>query len=117
MSSTRQERLAEFVLLLRGSDPVSTFDQARDFIARTLNGVEDAHTAIPFDPTAWQTDGRMYPPQDDARRAVPGHPDVVRFRSRAHNTFIRSNGAFEIQATSGEVLVQRPGLDGRGVWG
>jgi hypothetical protein len=59
----------------------------------------------------------MYPPQPDSIREVDGHPQVRRFRSRAHNTFIGDNGSIEIQtAADKEALFNKPGKDGRGVW-
>lgn len=114
---TRSERFAEFLRRLGEASPVSSSEAALNIIAVTLNAVEDEMTTIRFDPGAWQTDGRMYPPQPDARREVPGNPEVLRYRSRAHNTYIRCNGAFEIRTMAGEVLISRFGLDGQGVWG
>jgi hypothetical protein len=72
-------------------------------------------TSIPFDPSNWQNDGRMYPPQWDSLRAVPGRSDVRRFRSKAHNTLIGANGAIEIRDLSGRTVFTKPGADGRTV--
>ena len=72
-------------------------------------------TSTPYNPENWRTDGRMYPPLDDALRPVPEHPELKRFRAKRHNIFIRDNGAFEVQEVDGPVLVSRPGSDGRGV--
>lgn len=72
-------------------------------------------TTIPYNPENWETDGRMYPPQDDALRDVPARPEVKRLRAKRHNIFIRQNGAFEIEEVDGPVLVSRPGADGRNV--
>ncbi len=70
-------------------------------------------TTIPFDPTNWQNDGRMYPPQMDSLRTVPGRDDVRRFRSKAHNTLVGDNGAIEIRDLSGRPILAKPGVDGR----
>jgi hypothetical protein len=92
-------------------------DEAKRFIDDTLNSVEDELTDIPFDPSNWRTDGRMYPVQDDNAGDVDGHPEVTSYRSRRHETLIRENGAFEIRdARTQEVLVAKPGSDGKGVW-
>jgi len=58
----------------------------------------------------------MYPPQVDSRRDVPEHPEVTRYRNRAHNTFVRTNGAIEIRDLGGEVLFRKAGADGDYVW-
>lgn len=59
----------------------------------------------------------MYPAQDDNASDVEGYPEVVRYRSRRHETFVRDNGAFEIRDVRTEVvLVAKPGFDGKGVW-
>lgn len=58
----------------------------------------------------------MYPPRPDAARAVRGHPEVTRYRSRKGNTFIRTNGAIQIQSTTGVVLLDKPGADGKRVF-
>jgi hypothetical protein len=69
-------------------------------------------TSIPFDPPRWQEDGRMYPPQRDNMTVVEGHPDVKRFRSRQHITFIGDNGAIEIRSRRGDTILSKPGADG-----
>jgi hypothetical protein len=117
MSITKAQRLAEFLRRLRWAAPASNAEEAFELIARTLNAVEDELSGIPYDPFAWQTDGRLYPPQIDSQRVIPGREDVTRYRSRSHNTFIRKNGAIEIQALDGSVLLSKVGLDGESVWG
>jgi hypothetical protein len=113
----KQERFAEFLRRLGSAPPASGFEEAYDQLCAVLNEVEDEMTSIPFNPDAWQTDGRMYPPQSDSLREVDQHPKVKRFRSRAHNTFVRENGAIEIQTAPGaETLFTKPGADGKGVW-
>lgn len=83
-------------------------DRIREFVHR----LSIANPARSFDLTTWETDGRMYPPQDDALRDVAGKPEVKRFRARRHNIFVRQNGAFKIEEIGGQVLVDRPGADG-----
>ncbi|HEX3578437.1 MAG TPA: hypothetical protein VHY33_07725 [Thermoanaerobaculia bacterium] len=116
MSIAKAQRLAEFLRRLRWAAPASNAVEAFELIAHTLNAVEDEFSGTPFDPSAWQTDGRLYPPQIDSKRVVPGRPDVTRYRSRSHNTFIAENGAIEIQTIDGAVLLSKPGADGEGVW-
>jgi hypothetical protein len=72
-------------------------------------------TTIPFDPANWQNDGRVYPPQLDSLRAVPGRSGVKRFGSRSHNTLMGDNGALEIRDLSDGSIFSKPGADGRTV--
>jgi hypothetical protein len=116
MSITKAQRLVEFLRRLRWAAPASDAEEAFELVARTLNAVEDELSGTPFDPSAWQTDGRLYPPQIDSQRLVPGRQDVTRYRSRSHNTFIAENGAIEIQAIDGVVLLSKVGADGETVW-
>jgi hypothetical protein len=78
--------------------------------------VEDELTGIPYDPDSWREDGRIYPPQRDNMRQVPGHPHVARFRSRKHSTYVGMNGSLEIVSLGGTVQIRKPGADGRHVW-
>ncbi|HEX6369460.1 MAG TPA: hypothetical protein VF006_11050 [Longimicrobium sp.] len=116
MEVPRRERLEEFFRRLHAAPSAGTFDEALAQLTNVLDGVEDELTSIPNDPGSWQSDQRIYPPQQDAVREVPAHPRVKRFRSRHHNTYIGENGSVEIVTLSGRVEVQKPGLDGRGVW-
>lgn len=100
---------------MQAAKSVSTAAEALTLIEDTLAAVEDALTDIPNDPASWQTDGRMYPPQADNARDVENRSDLVRYRSRGHNTLIRSNGAIEIRDLQGNVLLSKPGQDGNGV--
>lgn len=113
----KPERFREFLRRLGSAPAASTFDEAYEQLCVVLNEVEDSMTSIPFNPELWQTDGRMYPPQADSVREVEGHPKVKRLRSLKHNTYIGENGAIEIRpAPDGEVILAKPGADGKGVW-
>lgn len=109
---TRAERLAEFFRRLAGEPPAGAEHEALDTLGRVLIEVENELTNIPFDASFPLNDGRMYPPKTDARRSVPGRPDVARYRSRAHNTFISTSGAIRIEKVGGECLFEKPGKDG-----
>lgn len=111
------QRLQEFYRRLGLLPRASSFEEARQQIDNTLNAVEDEMTSVPFDPQAWESDGRMYPVQDDNIRSVPEHPSIKRLRSSGHFIFIRTNGAMEIRrAGSSDVLFSKPGSDGKEVW-
>lgn len=93
----------------------NSHDEAFKLLNDTLNQVEDELTDIPFQPDMWQTDGRMYPPQEDNAREVEDRGDVIRYRHKAHNTFIRDNGAIEIRDANEKLLFEKAGADGRKV--
>jgi len=113
---SKAERLEIFKRSLLRAKSAASLSEALQQIAEILNRIEDRHSGIPFDPEHWMSDGRLYPPQHDAERLVPDHPNVRRFRSRQHNTFIGNNGAIEIQDLTGEVLLAKRGENRKGVW-
>jgi len=113
--SSKDERFAEFLTRLSAASSASTAQEALCLLSDTLKQVEDELTDIPYDPENWQTDGRMYPPQTDSARDVSGRDDLIRYRSKAHNTYIRNNGAIEIHDTTGTVVFSKAGADGKGV--
>jgi len=114
---SREQRLDEFFRRLAQRLPVSSAEDALAVLVSTLNEVEDELSGIPYNPESWAMDGRLYPPLPDSRRPVPGRPDLARWRSKAHNTYIRDNGALAIvRAPDGVIVFEAPGQDGRGVW-
>lgn len=78
--------------------------------------MEDELSGVPFDPSNWMMDGRMYPPKDDFAFPVEGHPEVTLFRARKHRIYIRANGAIRIETTNKASLLDKPGADGRRVF-
>lgn len=119
LDPSKAVRFAAFLEELKNAEAPSSFEEAYELLCQTLNRVEDTLTTVPFDPESRQTDGRMYPPQEDSKRTVPDHENVTRFRSRAHNTFISANGAIEIQevgSNPAKVVFAKPGANGKGVW-
>lgn len=113
---TKAERLDEFFRRLAAAPAAASHDEAFRLLCDTLNRVEDELCDEPYDPSAWTTQDRMYPPQEDAARPVADHPAVTRYRSRGHNSFVAVNGAVEIRDMSNRALFEKPGADGKGVW-
>lgn len=111
----KAERFEVFLQRLAERRAAETAEEALDQIAEALNTVEDEFTHIPYDPARWQDDGRMYAPQRDAERSVPGAPELRRYRSRAHNTVVSEGGAIEIREISGGPIFDKVGADGRSV--
>jgi len=114
---SKAERVAEFIRRLEVALLATTFEEAFNLVCATLNSVEDEWTNIPFNQETSDTDGRLYPPLREGLRPVPDHPNVQRHRHRWHNTYFGANGSVEIQEVrTGNILLSKPGQDGRGVW-
>jgi hypothetical protein len=111
MILSKGERVSVFLDRLTQAPPASSGDEALMLLSETLNQVEDELTEITFDPTRWMDDGRMYPPQRDNAH-VDDLPDVVRYRSKVHNTRIHISGAIRIEKVGGECLLNKPSLSG-----
>ena len=109
----KQERLQIFLNRLKKAKPAADHDSAFKLLGDTLNEIEDEHTEIPFNPENFITDGRMYPPQRDARRLVEGRTDLIRYRSKAHNTYISQNGAILILGLDNQCFLSKAGANRR----
>lgn len=116
LPTSRSLRLTYFLQRLASIPTASSGAEARTQLDTTLNAVEDEFSGVPFDPSSWMMDGRMYPPQDDFSFPVAGHPEVTLFRSRKHRIYIRTNGAVRIETTTRAPLLDKPGADGQRVF-
>jgi len=117
MEVPKAQRLQEFYRRLAQAPAAGTFMEMRRQVDDVLNAVEDELTGTPYDPSSWETDGRLYPVQDDNVYDVEGSPGVTLLRARGNMIYIGDNGAIEIQdVVSGLVELRKPGTDGRGVW-
>jgi hypothetical protein len=113
----KSARLVVFYERLQASSPAGTREEAYDLLCSILNAVEDEHSGVLNNPQNWQTDGRLYPPQQDRVYTVPGFPEVIRYNSFKHDTFVGSNGAIEVRSiATGVVQFAKPGANGKGVW-
>jgi hypothetical protein len=109
---SKKERFEIFVKRLNAAEPAGSAEDALILLGDILNDVEDEFSGIPNNPELWETDGRMYPPQEDSRRNVPGQPSLRRYRSRAHNTYIGVNGSIRIETVEGKILLEKAGHNG-----
>jgi len=87
--------------------------EAFTLLSQTLNAVEDQFSGVPFNPEKWETDGRLYPPKDDARIKCPECPSLGKYRNKGHYNFIGFNGSIRIETLEAKVLLDKPGRDGR----
>ena len=109
---TKTERLQVFYRQLKEAPAVTGMDEAVELLARTLLSVEDRISGIERGPGT-RDDGRMYPAKADNRHAVPGRSDIVRYRSRAHNAYISTDGAILIVDLRGKDAFSKPGANGK----
>lgn len=94
--------------------PAATSDvEAYKLLCQVINETEDEITGIPYDPSAWMTDGRIYPPLPDSERRS-GISGVRRFVTKGHEALIGSKGGILIrQKHTGEVEFSKAGADGK----
>jgi len=115
LRSSKERRLAEFFRRLAVAPAATSFEEAYRLLCDTLNAVEDELTDIPFAPEHWETDGRLYPPQDDNARPFHGSVRMMRYRTRGHYILIAANGAIEIRNMKARTMLSKAGSDGRSI--
>lgn len=111
----RKQRIALFLSALKDASPAHDEASARSLLANILNSVEDAHSGALYDPENWMAHDRMYPPQNDFRRAgAPAGTEL--FHTQGHRIWFGSNGAIRIEVRKGRdggrVELDKPGADG-----
>lgn len=110
MDIPKSKRLQEFLSRLASASPVNSHAEALLLVAQILNDVENEFTSIPYNPSAWHEDNRMYPPQpDNARDEGEG---LTRYRSKGHNTLIHSSGAIRLDTIGGICLLNKAAQNG-----
>jgi hypothetical protein len=110
----RNTRLRLFVERFVSYPCSGSFDEARTLLNETLNAIEDEHSGVPYEPSNWKSDGRMYPPQDDRERASENQR-VRCFDTRGHLVEFGYNGAVRIRPLKDGLppLLDKPGADGQ----
>lgn len=116
MGVPKAVRLQIFFQRLAEAPAATNADDAYELLVKIMTAVEDEMSGVPNDPSRWQTDGRLYPPMDDRQSEVPGSPEIRRYRSLKHITYIGQNGAIEITTSKNEVVFRKAGADGKHVW-
>ena len=111
----KYERFQEFIGRLGEAGPAWSDSEALELLSDTLNQVEDEFSNIPYTPSQWMNDGRMYPPLPDNKRATE-NPLVSRYRSKQHNSYIGTNGAIKIMDIKSKLVIfDKAGHDQRKV--
>jgi hypothetical protein len=110
---TKRERLQLIQERLEKAPCASTHDEAFTMLANIVNEVENEHSGVPYDPTAWMADGRIYPPQLDSKRACQVQ-FACRYRTKGHHVFIGDHGAVVFQSVATmRIEFSKPGWDGQ----
>lgn len=99
MPLSKSERIKLVFARLEAAPACSSADEMFEQLSAVMNAVEDEFAQVPFSPSTWMTDGRLYPPQPDQRLADPS-PGVRRYRSVGHWTDISEDGALRISRRS-----------------
>ena len=106
------ERFAVFLDRLAAALPATNEQDALRIIGEVMNAVEDEMTDIPFDPSQWEVDGRMYPPQVDKRSPMAGMPGLYRYKTRRHWVIISDRGDVAIvHSVTKQTIFSAPGKD------
>jgi hypothetical protein len=111
----QKQRLALFVSTLEQAPAAFDGMSARKLVDIMLNGVEDAHSGLPYEPDKWMTHDRIYPPQDDQKQinAIAG---ATLYHARRHSVWFGDNGSIRIEVRMGPdrglILLDKPGADG-----
>ena len=109
----KAKRFQEFLRRLMAAAPASSAEEALDLVARTLHAVEEEFSGVACQPELWRTDGRLYPPQADARVKCPGPPGLRKYRNKGHYVILGLNGSIRIETLDAELVLDKPGRDGR----
>lgn len=112
----RGQRFKLFLELLMSEAKSANMGEAKASLEWTLNEIEDQHSGVPYDPAKWESDGRMYPPQDDFLQKG-SNEDIAIYHSRGHRISFGRNGAIRIEVRSGpekgKVVLDKFGQDGK----
>ncbi len=110
----KKERLQKIFEIMASLPCASSAEEAYELLSDTINGFEDKHSGVPYNPDSWREDGRIYPPQPDSMKFYQG-TNIRIYRSKAHRTWVAPNGAIEIRDLSDQICFSKAGSDGRTV--
>jgi len=86
------------IILARLSDaqPCRTKDEAYALLTEIITRVDDELSGAANAPHLWESDGRLYPPQEDMAKRSEKWVGAVEYRNVRHLTVFSENGAIKI---------------------
>lgn len=92
------------------AEPFASHDECYERMNNIINGIEDTYSPDPYDPEGRSPD-RIYGPSRKFVNATD-FEGLVEYGHVAHITLINKNGAFMILDRRGNILIDKPGVDG-----
>ena len=104
-----QERLQVFFHRLEAAPAADSAEKAMALVCRLIEAVEDEFCPLPRkSPPPLDFTGRMYAPQSDRTRRLPGGQWVA--NTRGHRIYCQPDGAILIENTpGGRTVFSKPG--------
>jgi hypothetical protein len=107
----KSERAVLIIALCGSAELFESHDDAYVGLNKLIDDFEDIHSPDPYDPSG-KSKNRIYGPSSKYTNEIE-FEGLVEYGHTAHVTRIYRNGAFMILGLRDEVLLDKPGADGK----